>query len=131
MTRTVKVASAGAPTVDDLIGLLDHARALAPYNRELADSIFRTARWFLVHGERLVWTRDNKDAWRYLEVCHALDHGAKWDHVFAEVSEELTRIGHGAAAGEDRIRKSYQRVQAALPPEQQRPLTFRRRPLGA
>ena len=126
--RRVKIKREGAPTVDDLIGQIEHAMTVARQDPELAEVLYRNAKWFLNQGERLVWTQDAKDAWRYLEVCEALEQGAKWDEVFAMVSDELTRLHHGAAAGEDQVRKSYQRVQAKLPPEQKRPRTYR--PLG-
>jgi hypothetical protein len=121
---------ASVPTIYEQLEQIEHAMALVPTNQELADILYRNAKWFLGPGEKLFWHQAAKDSWRYLEVRETLDQGVKWDDVFAMVSEELTRLNHPAAAGEDQIRKSYQRVQAALPSGQRRRRTYRPRSLG-
>jgi hypothetical protein len=122
---------ASVPTLYELLEQIEHAMALADTNPELADILYRNAKWFLGPGSKLFWSQAAKDSWRYLEVRHLLEQqGVEWADVFARVSEELTRENFPAAGGEDAIRKSYQKIQAALPLEQRRRRTYRPRSVG-
>ena len=127
--KSAKVRIVAAPTMDELMRVVDHARAIVDDDPKLSDILYRTAAWYFGPGSKIVWTKAAKDQYRHWAVRYAFDQGAEWsgDDVFAKVSEQLSRLNHPAAAGEEQIRKSYQTVQAALPPEQQRRRTYRRR----
>jgi len=127
--RHVPVKTAGAPTVDELIDVLNHAFAIADEDPELFAKLYRLVAWFTVPGQKkLLWTSDEKDRWRHWMVRQAFDEGERWitgSGAFQTVSDRL--IGHPAWAGPDQIELSYKTVQAKLPPEQRRPRTYRPR----
>jgi hypothetical protein len=121
----VLVKTAGAPTVDELIDVLDHAFAIGDENPELFAKLYRLVGWFTTQN-KLLWTTDEKDRWRHWMVRQALDEGQRWitgGGAFQTVSDRL--VNHPAWARADQIELSYKTVQAKLPPEQRRRRTYR------
>ncbi len=68
------------------------------------------------------------DVVRWMMVRQALDHPElqlTWDDAYDYASRQLKKTdAHGEA---DTVKKSYQKVERSLPPEQRRPVTHRRR----
>jgi hypothetical protein len=64
------------------------------------------------------------DRMRWQNVCEEMER-VGYQNSFAEAAEKLTNSP--LAGGEDALRKSYERHERSLPPEQRRRRSYRRR----
>ena len=119
---------ARAPTVDELYDLLSelmearllHPEALPP---ELFVKLRQLIEWLILQPP---WTYSRIQLARWSFVCEGLDIGEGWDGAFEYASEALK--GSPAEAGPDMMKKSYDYMQARLPPAQRRKRTWKRGP---
>ena len=119
---------AHAPTegeLKDLIQQLMEWREAHPeaMSTQLFDKLVKFIQWHMLPF--LKWTQDQKDRVRWEYVCKGLAHGLGWDGAFEYASNVLR--GTQAEAGQDMMKRSYQKIQKRLPPEKRRPRTYRRR----
>lgn len=76
------------------------------------------------------WTSSQIQRLRWFYVCQALDQGERREDDGAyEYAEDILR-GSPAEGGVDSMKKAYDAMQRDLPAAQQRPRTWRRRPVG-
>jgi hypothetical protein len=75
----------------------------------------------------LLPTSSDQERWNLARVL--LDDGMGWEQTFESASALLARLGEPAAP--ETVRKSYEKIERSLPPEQRRKRTWRRRkPVG-
>jgi hypothetical protein len=102
---------------------------LMPYAGELPPALWDRLRDLLVAliAEEQIDMR-SVDRMRWQAVCEEMTR-VGYEGSFAAAAEKLRHSPY--AGGEDAIRKSYERIQRALPSEQRRPRSYRRRTTGA
>lgn len=133
----VPASISGAPTVNELAGLLDEIRQIADTHPFLYYRLYELIGWLLL-PDNLVWRQTaNKRAMRHAVSRHRLEQGGRgrWDSggsdpgipdgkgAFQGTSNDLAN--HPATAEPSTIETDYKNVEKELPPEQRRRRTYR------